>query len=92
MVDNFLTCSINLFDKKQDIVLIKNSDFDNAIITHCDLSDLGKTLTDICFSENIDTIHIYGNEEFIKKITNDIDIHSGCSAYSNNMIKVEVNK
>ena len=49
-------------------------------------------LTDFCFAENIDTIHIYGNEEYIKKITQDIDIYSGCSAYSNNMIKVEVNK
>ena len=92
MVDNFLACSINLFAKKQDIILIKNSNLDNAVITPCDLEDLGKVLTDFCFAENIDTIHIYGNEEYIKKITNDIDIHSGCSAYSNNMIKVEVNK
>lgn len=92
MTDKFLACNINLFSKNQDIILIENSDFNNATITSCDLSDLGKTLTDICFSENIDTIHIYGNEEFIKKIINDIDIHSGCSAYSNNMIKVEVNK
>lgn len=92
MADNFLACSINLFAKKQDIILIKNRDFNNAIIIPCELSDLGKTLTDICFSENIDTIYINGNKEFIKKITNDIDIHSGCSAYSNNMIKVEVNK
>lgn len=92
MTDKFLACNINLFSKNQDIILIENSDFNNAIITPCDLSDLGKTLTDICFSENIDTIHIYGNEEFIKKIINDIDIHSECSAYSNNMIKVEVNK
>ena len=92
MKDKFLVCNINLFTKEQSILLIKDSDYSTASITPCDLSDLGKTLTDICFSENIDTIHIYGNEEFIKKIINDIDIHSGCSAYSNNMIKVEVNK
>ena len=92
MKDKFLVCNINLFTKEQSIILIKDSDYSTASIMSCDLSDLGKTLTDICFSENIDTIHIYGNEEYIKKITNDIDIHSGCSAYSNNMIKVEVNK
>ena len=92
MKDKFLICHINLFTKKQGIILIENNDFSNANIMSCDLQDLGKTLTDICFSENIDTIHIYGNEEFIKKITNEIDIHSECSAYSNNMIKVEVNK
>lgn len=92
MKDKFLICCINLFTKKQGIILIENNDFSNANIISCDLQDLGKVLTDFCFAENIDTIHIYGNEEYIKKITNDIDIHSGCSAYSNNMIKVEVNK
>ena len=92
MKDKFLVCNINLFTKEQNILLIKDNDYSNASIMSCDLQDLGKVLTDFCFAENIDTIHIYGNEEYIKKITNDIDIHSGCSAYSNNIIKVEVNK
>ena len=92
MKDKFLVCNINLFTKEQNIILIKDNDYSNASIMSCDLQDLGKVLTDFCFAENIDTIHIYGNEEYIKKITQDIDVHSGCSAYSNNMIKVEVNK
>lgn len=92
MKDKFLVCNINLFTKEQNILLIKDNDYSNASIMSCDLQDLGKVLTDFCFAENIDTIHIYGNEEYIKKITQDIDVHSGCSAYSNNMIKVEVNK
>ena len=92
MKDKFLVCNINLFIKEQSILLIKDNDYSNASIMSCDLQDLGKVLTDFCFAENIDTIHIYGNEEYIKKITQDIDIYSGCSAYSNNMIKVEVNK
>ena len=92
MKDKFLICNINLFTKEQSILLIRDNDYSNAIIISCDLQDLGKVLTDFCFAENIDTIHIYGNEEYIKKITQDIDIYSGCSAYSNNMIKVEVNK
>lgn len=92
MENKFLVCNINLFSKKQNIILIKNNDYNNATIIPCDLIDLGKMLTDFCFAENIDTIHIYGNEEYIKKITQDIDTYSGCSAYSNNMIKVEVNK
>ena len=92
MKDKFLVCNINLFTKEQNILLIKDNDYSNASIMSCDLQDLGKVLTDFCFAENIDTIHIYGNEEYIKKITQDIDAHSGCSAYSNNMIKVEVNK
>lgn len=92
MKDKFLVCNINLFTKEQSILLIKDNDYSNASIMSCDLQDLGKVLTDFCFAENIDTIHIYGNEEYIKKITQDIDVHSGCSAYSNNMIKVEVNK
>lgn len=92
MKDKFLVCNINLFTKEQNILLIKDNNYSNASIMSCDLQDLGKVLTDFCFAENIDTIHIYGNEEYIKKITQDIDIYSGCSAYSNNMIKVEVNK
>ena len=92
MKDKFLVCNINLFTKEQSILLIKDNDYSNASIMSCDLRNLGKVLTDFCFAENIDTIHIYGNEEYIKKITQDIDVHSGCSAYSNNMIKVEVNK
>ena len=92
MKDKFLVCNINLFTKEQSILLIKDSDYSTASIISCDLQDLGKVLTDFCFAENIDTIHIYGNEEYIKKITQDIDVHSGCFAYSNNMIKVEVNK
>lgn len=92
MKDKFLVCNINLFTKEQNILLIKDNDYSTASIMSCDLQDLGKVLTDFCFAENIDTIHIYGNEEYIKKITQDIDVHSGCSAYSNNMIKVEVNK
>lgn len=92
MKDKFLVCNINLFTKEQSILLIKDNDYSTASIMSCDLQDLGKVLTDFCFAENIDTIHIYGNEEYIKKITQDIDIYSGCSAYSNNMIKVEVNK
>ena len=92
MKDKFLVCNINLFTKEQSILLIKDNDYSTASIMSCDLQDLGKVLTDFCFAENIDTIHIYGNEEYIKKITQDIDVHSGCSAYSNNMIKVEVNK
>ena len=90
MKDKFLICHINLFAQKQNVILV--NDNDNTNIMSCDLQDLGKVLTDFCFAENIDTIHIYGNEEYIKKITQDIDVHSGCSAYSNNMIKVEVNK
>ena len=92
MKDKFLVCNINLFTKEQSIFLIKDNDYSTSSIMSCDLQDLGKVLTDFCFAENIDTIHIYGNEEYIKKITQDIDIYSGCSAYSNNMIKVEVNK
>lgn len=92
MKDKFLVCNINLFTKEQSILLIKDSDYSTASIMSCDLQDLGKVLTDFCFAENIDTVHIYGNEEYIKKITQDIDTYSGCSAYSNNMIKVEVNK
>lgn len=92
MKDKFLVCNINLFTKEQNILLIRDNDYSTASIMSCDLQDLGKVLTDFCFAENIDTIHIYGNEEYIKKITQDIDVYSGCSAYSNNMIKVEVNK
>lgn len=92
MKDKFLVCNINLFTKEQNILLIRDNDYSTASIMSCDLQDLGKVLTDFCFAENIDTIHIYGNEKYIKKITQDIDVYSGCSAYSNNMIKVEVNK
>ena len=55
------------------------------------MEDLGKTITDICFSNNINNVHLFGNAKYIEAILNDIDFHSGCAAYSNGMIKVEVN-
>ena len=86
-------CNFSLFDMEQTIyILTEESGTTNyKAIGKCSLDELGKTLTDVCFVNNIDNIHLYGHDKYIDGILHDIDMYSGCSAYSNGMIHVEVN-
>ena len=86
-------CNFSLFDMEQTIYILteENGTTNYKAIGKCNLDELGKTLADVCFANNIDSVHLYGHAQYIDNILHDIDLHSGCSAYSNGMIKVEVN-
>lgn len=84
-----IICNFNMFDIEQTIYIY--TDNSTSPIAKCSMDELGKTITDICFGSNIANVHLFGNAKYVENILHDIDLHSGCSAYSNGMIKVEVN-
>lgn len=86
-------CNFSLFDMEQTIYILteENGTTNYNAIGKCKLDNLGKMLTEVCFSNNIGNIHLYGHEKYIDGILHDIDLYSECSAYSNGMIHVEVN-
>lgn len=86
-----IICNFSLFDMKQSIYIFDDETNTYTLVGKCDLNELGKSLTDACFANNIDRVHIYGHNVYVEDILHDIDLHSGCSAYSNGMIIVEVN-
>ena len=88
-----IICNFSLFDMEQTIYAYIEEDGVQRYdpIGRCQLENLGKMLTEVCFANNIDNIHLYGHEKYIDGILHDIDMYSGCSAYSNGMIHVEVN-
>ena len=92
MENAFIICTINLFTIRQKIIIVKTNEAEQLTAIDCDLNSLPQALVDLCFSQNIDKVHLYGDESYIEKCLQDIDYYSGCYAYSNNMIKVEVNK
>lgn len=86
-------CNFSLFDMEQTIYILteENESTNYQQMGKCKLEDLGKLLTEVCFANNIDNIHLYGHDKYVNGILHDIDLYSGCSAYSNGMIHVEVN-
>ena len=88
-----IICNFSLFDMEQTIYILteENNTQHYEPVGTCELVNLGKTLTEVCFANNIDNIHLYGHSKYIDGILYDIDLYSGCSAYSNGMIHVEVN-
>lgn len=86
-------CNFSLFDMEQTVYIYVE---ENGVkrydpIGTTKLKNLGHMLTEVCFANNIDHIHLYGHDKYVEGILQDIDFYSGCSAYSNGMIKVEVN-
>ena len=59
-------------------------------IGRCKFENLGHMLVELCYANDICNIHLFGQEQYVSAILQDIDLHSG-SAYSNGMIQVEVN-
>lgn len=86
-------CNFSLFDMEQTVYIHNTEDGAESYepVGKCKLEDLGKIMTEVCFANNIGNIHLYGHDKYVEGILQDIDFHSGCSAYSNGMIKVEVN-
>ncbi len=88
-----VVCNFSLFDMEQTVYVYTSENGNESYepIGKCTLESLGKIVTEVCFANNIGNVHLYGHEKYVDGILHDIDFHSGCSAYSNGMIKVEVN-
>ena len=88
-----VVCNFNLFDIKHEIYVYENNNGAESYtpIGKCPLVDIGKIITDTCFALNINNVHLFGHSKYIEGVLEDIDVYSGCSAYSNGIIKVEVN-
>lgn len=86
-----LICNFSLFDMEQTVYVYIDETNSYTPIGKCSLEELGKTIADVCFANNISNVHLYGHDRYVEGILHDIDLHSGCSAYSNGMINVEVN-
>jgi hypothetical protein len=88
-----IICNFSLFDMENTVYVYDNTDGAESYepVGRCKLADIGKTIADTCFALNINNVHLFGHNKYIEGILEDIDTHSGCSAYSNGMIKVEVN-
>lgn len=82
-------CNFNMFDIEQTVYIYTDSN--TTPIARCSMDELGEIITNICFNSNINNVHLFGDTKYVESILHDIDLHSGCSAYSNGMIKVEVN-
>ena len=85
-------CNFNLFDIEQTMYVYIEEDGVKRVnpIGRCKFENLGHMLVEICYANDANRIHLFGNEEYVNGILHDIDLHSG-SAYSNGMIQVEVN-
>lgn len=86
-----IICNFSLFDMEQTVYVYISSTNSYEPIGKCSLEDLGKTIADVCFARNISNVHLYGHDKYVEGILKDIDLYSGCSAYSIGMINVEVN-
>lgn len=84
-------CNFNMFDLHQQIYLIDHEANTSKRLGLCSLETIGKMLVELCFANNVNKVHLFGNSEYAEVIKSDIDMHSGCSAYSNGLIEVEVN-
>lgn len=84
-------CNFSLFDMQQTVYIFDDVANTYEAMGNCTLEGLGKLVTDVCFAHNVSNVHLYGQDRFAESILHDIDVHSGCSAYSNGMISVEVN-
>ena len=85
-------CNFNLFDMDQTMFIYIEENGDKRVnpIGRCKFENLGHMLVELCYANDIRNIHLFGQEQYVNIILQDIDLHSG-SAYSNGMIQVEVN-
>ena len=88
-----IVCNFSLFDMEQTVYVYIDEDGHQRYepVGKCTLDNLGKVVTDVCFANNINNVHLYGHNAYVEGILHDIDLYSGCSAYSNGIIHVEVN-
>lgn len=67
MTENTLICQFNMFDLNQQIYEIQNGKMVpvGTVITE----ELPNAMVNYCIGNNINKIHLYGNEVFVSEIT-----------------------
>lgn len=88
MDNKILVCNFNLFDLHQTIMLV--DDYDHKTVSVTTLTDLGKSLSELCNANGIEYIHLYGDNSYANKIIKDFDKASNLK-FSKNKVKIEVN-
>lgn len=83
MSGNEIICKIDMTALEQ-IVYVDNH------ILRFKLDMLYKALNQLCYSKEIYTVHLFGNEDFIDGIMSDM-FADEMTQYGDNKIKVEVN-
>lgn len=84
MNNNEITCFVDMFAAHQKV------EYSDGQVERVSLTDLTKFLPQVCFSENINRIHLYGDAQFCNGVANDIRMIA-VSTYGQNDIEIEVN-
>ena len=83
-----IICHFNFFTYRQEILEVKDDKITS--IGSIETSKVGKFIGEYCLENNINYIHLYGNNCFFKKTIKDIDIYTK-NLYSEKKIEIEVN-
>lgn len=83
-MDNVIVCYVDMFSQLQTI------EYPSGVKEKVDMNELPNYLVTACLDEKIDTIHLFGNDKYLTKVSNDILTNSK-NCFANSNIKVEVN-
>lgn len=83
-----IICHFNLFDFHQTVRKVENDKV--ADIGLVETNKVGKMIGEYCLANNINYIHFYGDNLYIKRVIEDIDKTTN-NLYSEKKIEIEVN-
>lgn len=83
-----IICHFNLFHFRQEILEVKNDKITS--IGKVETIKVGELISKYCLENNINYVHLYGENSFLKRIIKDIDKYTE-NLYSENKIEIEVN-
>ncbi len=81
-------CDVNMFDNIQHIHIVDNQG--NNTIVNCVQPFLGNQIAELCYQQNINNIHLFGNQKYLQGIITDIN-YAYKLKYSNQDLNIEVN-
>lgn len=84
-----LVCIINMFAFEQKVILYKD-DHTKEILGMTPLETLDIFISDTCYSKKVNKIHLYGPEEYVNNLIEDI-IEYSATNYLNTKLEFEVN-
>lgn len=85
-----LICNFSLFKFNQTIFLVDSETEERVRVGDATVDGLPSTLLALCRKYNVNSIHLYGTDNYLAEIASNI---YSCNAreYHNNNLKVEVN-
>ena len=79
---------INMFTKDQEVYITDKDSETGFTSYHVPIANIGKSLIEF---QDLHTIHIYGNEQYVKQVKNNIQ-QLEINKYNKNDIKIYVNE